>query len=244
MQPAWMRWCGWSEDGAFPAPAWVLLAALLVSSQFGLGYSAKAEAVRAGFEKPAVVPDRPDTVVVRYRGPIAYPMAENLEEIGKELRTVYRTVVLDLDSEGGTLAHAALVIQVLRRLRAQMALHTVVQQGRSCLSACIPIFMQGSERKAGGASVWMFHGACGAYSNVPTATATNRYLQLLSEAGVAEAFLCRLRELGAFSEPGGYWMSGYELFHDRDAGVITELLPAWQPEQPVAPPFEPLLRPR
>lgn len=203
-----------------------------------------AEPLRFGFSEPITASADPGAVLVRYKGPIDHPMAANLEEIGKQILGQYTALILDLDSDGGTVAHATLVVEVLRQLRAKIAVHTMVRHGRNCLSACIPVFMQGQRRQAGGASVWMFHGACAPYSNMPSEQATQRYLELLAKSGVPEAFLCALRTKGAFSGPGGYWMSGYEIFQEREAAIITELLPSWQPEPEVSPPFDRQLRPR
>lgn len=185
----------------------------------------------------------PDTVVWRYRGPIEHPLAANLDELERDLPQRYRIVVLELDSRGGELLHTKLVVQVLKRLRSNRTLHTVVSNGASCLSACIPVFMQGERRKAGTASAWLFHGACSRLTNVPSPQATSEYLQMLVESGVAREFLCRLEHIGAFSKPGQFWLSGYEI-HTSQAGITTELLPSWLPEDPVYPPFDPNLRPR
>ena len=203
-----------------------------------------AEPPRLGFSEPISDAGDPRTVLVRYQGPIDHPMAGNLEEIGKQISGQHTALILDLDSQGGTVAHATLVVEVLNQLRGKITIHTIVRNGRKCLSACIPVFMQGQRRQAGGASVWMFHGACAPYSNVPSEKATQWYLELLASSGVSESFLCALKAKGAFSGPGGFWMSGYELFHEQEAGIITELLPSWQPEPEISPPFDRQLRPR
>ena len=133
------------------------------------------------------------------------------------------------------------MVEVLRQLRANIAVHTLVRHGRNCLSACIPVFMQGQRRQAGGASVWMFHGACAPYSNVPSEKATQWYLELLASSGVSEAFLCALKAKGAFSGPGGDWMSGYELFHEQEAHHhgTSPVLAAGARDQPaIRPPVE------
>lgn len=202
--------------------------------------------LRVGFEivngedDPSIAKD---TVVWRYRGPIEHPLAANLEELERDLPHRYRVVVLELDSRGGELRHTKLVVEILKRLRTSRKLHTVVTNGASCLSACIPVFMQGERRQAGSASAWLFHGACSRLTNVPSPEATSQYLQMLIESGVAREFLCRLEDAGVFSKPGQFWLSGYEL-HTSHAGITTELLPAWLPQDPVHPPFDPKLRPR
>lgn len=184
------------------------------------------------------------TLVARWKGPIDHPLASRLATLVSDVEGRYGIVLLDLDSEGGRLAHVRDVLRALAELRRKADLQTRVAHGARCLSACIPVFMQGRRRIAGGASAWLLHGACAAYTNVPAAQGTREYLAILREAGVSDDFLCGLERQGVFTRPGAYWASGYELFHRLDAGIITELLPAWQPEEPAMPPFDPQLGPR
>jgi hypothetical protein len=185
-----------------------------------------------------------DTVIVFYEGEIVSPMAENLAEIGKRVIGRFKYIVLDLNSPGGQLDHTAKAVTVLREWRRDATLRTRVRHGQRCLSACVIVFMQGVERIAGGASAWLFHGPCPRYTNIPSPRGTERYIAMLQEAGVGEGLLCELISGQYLSQPGKFWLSGFELFHRKGAGVITELLHAWQPEAPVVPPFDPQLRPR
>lgn len=184
------------------------------------------------------------TIVVFYQGQIVFPMAENLEEIGRTVVGRYKEVILDLDSPGGQLSDAAKAVAALRSWRRDAKLNTRVRHGRNCLSACVILFMQGDERLAGGASVWQFHGACPPFTNRPSSAATERYIAMLRESGVGEEFLCELTSGRYLTLPGKYWLSGYELFHRKGAGIITGLLPSWQPEPPSVPPFDPRVRSR
>ena len=110
-----------------------------------------------------------DTAVIRYRGIISFPMAGNLAEIWSELKgRNFSTIIVHLDSEGGGLSETKHVIKILKEIRKALSLKTLVYHGDRCLSACIPVFMQGEERIAGGASVWMFHGACRTFTNIPS----------------------------------------------------------------------------
>ena len=74
--------------------------------------------------------------------------------------------------------------------------------------------------------------------------ATEAFVAELRAAGVSGAFLNDLECAGFLSQPGGYWVSGYQLARTLDAGVITELLPDWAPEPPVELPFDPNIRAR
>lgn len=187
---------------------------------------------------------KPGTVVLKYTGMIVPPMAERLRELVKEYVGSYPVFLLDLDSQGGLVSHTSEVVEILADLKRKARLDTVVRHGAGCLSACIPIFMQGQSRRAGGASVWLFHGACSPYTNVPSMNATQTYLELMIRSGVSEDFLCELTAKGVFSKPGRYWVSGYELFHVQRAAIVTELLPSWQTEEPIDLPFDPQIRPR
>jgi hypothetical protein len=177
-----------------------------------------------------------DAIGLRFRCPLSYPLAENLRDLLLQTPPVYHHAVLELDSEGGELSYLLKLIEVLGEVRKRTEFTTRVMGGGICASGCIAAFMQGTKRKASGASVWVFHGACSAYTNVPDLDATERYLGLLESSGVKNEFLCRLRDQGYVTQPGNFFLSGYELFKIHDAGIITELLPSWQPEDPMFPP--------
>jgi hypothetical protein len=58
---------------------------------------------------------------------------------------------------------------------------------------------------------------------------------MLRTAGVSEAFLEMLMRKGFVTRPGSLWVSGYELVHRYNAGLITSLLDPWQSEEPAYP---------
>jgi hypothetical protein len=218
---------GCTAFAAFPAVA---------EASGGIGFE-----VLTAAENTAI---KPGVALIRYKGQIAYPMAENLAEIWSGLQGRHMRIVLDLDSAGGDLVHAEKVIAILREIAGEVALTTVVEQGNRCLSACVLVFMQGSDRAAGGATAWMFHGACPPFSNIPSAAATRRYLSDLEEAGAATQFLCTLEASGYLDAPGRFWASGYELFHVHEANVITRLLEPWEPAAPHSLPIDRQIRSR
>lgn len=176
-----------------------------------------------------------------YSGPIIAPFAEQLAALWQAEGEAYSQVELEIDSSGGSLSHAVKVIAVLREIRRTARLVTVVTPGSMCASACVPVYMQGEVRRASTATGWMFHGACGSYTNVPSPVPTRLYASLLAEAGLDAGFLCELEDKGYLSKPGAYWVSGYELYHLHAAGVITEISGGWQPAEPVVPPFDPAM---
>jgi hypothetical protein len=117
-----------------------------------------------------------------------------------------------------------------------MELTTRVMEGSLCASGCIPVFMQGEKRKASAASVWVFHGAHGAFTNIPDPAATEEYLAMLTSSGMQPGFRTMLEAENRIYLPGSLILSGYELFHQYQSGIITELLPSWREEPPRLPP--------
>lgn len=180
----------------------------------------------------------PELMVVRLTGEITAGTAEDLRRAWSSRGAGIGRLLLDLESVGGELAETERIIAFIEGLRPSARVDTLVRHGARCASACVGIFAHGERRSAGGASVWVFHGVCPAGSNMPSFAATCRGLDLLRRAGVSEAFLQMLLREGYLSRPGALWLSGYELFHIHDAGLITRLLEPWQPDHPedVTPP--------
>lgn len=185
-----------------------------------------------------------DELYILYSGPVAFPLAENLQEIWQQAKNSITRVTLEIESSGGDVGVAREVVDLLREIRSTATLITRVEAGKTCASACLAIYMQGMVRQASGASAFTFHGACPPYTNIPKQEATEGFIEMLMEAGMSEKFLVYLSSCGYLTMPGTYWISGYELFHVAEANIITELLPAWNPALPITPPFDPLLRPR
>ncbi|MCB1494627.1 MAG: hypothetical protein KDJ86_02480 [Bauldia sp.] len=183
-----------------------------------------------------------DTLVVRLVGRIDSVTADELAAAWSARPDGIDRLLLDLESPGGSLAATEQVIAALGAIRAGARVDTLVRHGAMCASACVAVFMQGEDRAAGGASVWMFHGVCYADSNVPSLSQTGRFLDLLRDAGASEDFLCRLEDEGFVTTAGKLWISGYELYHVYKANVITRLLEPWRRESPILPermPFAP-----
>ena len=176
-----------------------------------------------------------DGVGLRYTGPLRASLAGELRALLLGVPRRFSHVILELDSDGGNLAHVREIISVLQEVRARMQLTTRVTEGSLCASGCIALFMQGETRKASGSSIWVFHGARGAFTNIPDPTATDDYLSLLTAAGMRPAFRAMLEAGNRIYLPGSFILSGYELFAVHDAGIITELMPVWRAERPVLP---------
>jgi hypothetical protein len=173
-----------------------------------------------------------DAIGLRLTGAIPRSLAKQLRDTLLSEPGKYNHVVVEFNSEGGDLEAVKEASAVLREVARTKELTTRVLGGGICASGCVALFMQGQKRKASGASVWIFHGACKSGTNVPSLSATIEYLDLLVESGVNPDFTCKLVQQGYVTAPGNYFLSGFELFHHHNSNVITELLPAWQPEQP------------
>ena len=181
-----------------------------------------------------------DMVVLRLKESIVPPLADELRTIASSLSPETRRVLFDLDSPGGSLTETEKIVAVIARMRASRRVDTLVRHGAMCASACVALFMQGEQRIAGGSSVWLFHGVCYAHTNVPSLSLTDRFIDILREAGADEDFLCHLVDEGYVTAAGKLWLSGYELVNVYHANIITELLEPWRPEPPYSWPAVPM----
>jgi ATP-dependent protease ClpP protease subunit len=84
-------------------------------------------------------------------------MGDDLRAALGEYGTTLNRVVLFLDSAGGQVEEGNRVIEALNEIKLRHQLITVVPHGKLCASMCIPIFLQGEDRLAARASVWIFH---------------------------------------------------------------------------------------
>jgi len=180
----------------------------------------------------------PDGVGLRYSGPLLPPLADDLRALLLASPQRFHRVVFEIDSNGGELAYVKELVALLQEVRGRMELTTRVMEGSICASGCIPVFMQGKKRKASGASVWVFHGARSAFTNIPNPAATKEYLGILTASGMQADFLAFLEQDNRIYKPGSLILSGYEVYGLHKAGIITELLPSWRDEEPVLPPGE------
>jgi hypothetical protein len=181
-----------------------------------------------------------DTVVLRLKGSIVPPLADELRTVASSLSPDTKRVLFDLDSPGGSLTEMEKIVAVIADIRRARRVDTLVRHGAMCASACVALFMQGERRTAGGSSVWLFHGVCFAHTNVPSISLTHRFIDILREAGADEDFLCRLVDEGYVTDAGKLWLSGYELVNVYHANIITQLLDPWRPEPPYSWPTGPM----
>lgn len=104
-----------------------------------------------------VTEEAPGTVRFSWRSPVEAPMAQRFEDAFEEWRFEADRIIIDLNSPGGSLAEGRAVVNVIDRMKRNHTVETRVGPGRSCLSMCVPIFLQGDIRTAAPSSRWMFH---------------------------------------------------------------------------------------
>lgn len=98
-----------------------------------------------------------DSVTFTWRSSVEAPMAMRFQEAFEEWRFEVDRIIIDLNSPGGSLAEGRDVINVINRMKRTHVVETRVGDGRSCLSMCVPIYLQGDVRTAAASSSWMFH---------------------------------------------------------------------------------------
>jgi hypothetical protein len=167
-----------------------------------------------------------DTLYVSWTGPIQDPMSECIwAEFEKAKAAVTtRAVLLTLDSPGGYIPMMERTISVLREVRKTHRLDTMVHRGKTCGSACIPVFLAGQRRRGALTSAWLFHevgrwtGKEGKRMTTNRALTERVFQDYYLPAGVSEKWLNRLRLLIQHSD---YWQTGQNLWDDK-SGIITD----------------------
>ena len=99
----------------------------------------------------------PDAVVFSWHHEIDLPMAKRLYDAYAEWKGKVQTVIIDLNSPGGSLVEGEAVIGVISDMKATHKVITLVRKDNNCLSMCVPLFLQGEQRIAAPSSHWMFH---------------------------------------------------------------------------------------
>jgi hypothetical protein len=119
------------------------------------------------------------------------------------------------------------VVEVLKNIRRQASLITLVGEHDLCASMCVAIYLQGQTRYASPAITSLFHGASASLGGVPSLTMTLRYFDLFTDRDIDESFIDFLFKNQYVTTPGSYRLSGSELA--GQSNIITKLLPNWKP---------------
>jgi len=173
--------------------------------------------------KAAVLP-RPKTLQFKWTGQIVDPMRDQISAEFSKVKNRVQNVVLIISSCGGSLSEADKVINLLRDMKKTHHLETRVDPGSLCASACIPIFLQGTRRRAALTSAWLFHevtrlGAIDRTKKKVDRARTERvFADYYLQAGVSEAWLNQLRIM---VQQSNYWQTGQNLWESK-SGIITD----------------------
>jgi ATP-dependent protease ClpP protease subunit len=175
------------------------------------------------------------TLYIDWSGPIVATMADDLRAALGKYGAVSQRVVLFLDSAGGQVEHGDRVIELLNEIKLRHRLITVVPHGRLCASMCIPIFLQGEDRLAARATVWIFHEAAQRQANGQLRTDIGETWRLFRKyyapAGVSMHWL---KSIAPMIREADLWQTGGDLISAK-SGIIMHPL-GDRTERPVAPP--------
>lgn len=166
-----------------------------------------------------------DRLYLSWTGPIRDPMSEciwaEFEKAKAEVTT--RAVLLTLDSPGGNVPTMEQTISVLRKIRTTHHLDTMVGRGKTCGSACIPVFLAGKRRWGALTSSWLLHevgrwiGEMGKQLTTDRALTERVFEDYYLPSGVSKDWLERMRPLIQHAD---YWQTGQNLWEDK-SGIIT-----------------------
>ena len=200
------------------ATAVVVLTLLLAFFNAAPGEEQPATGVASEFNK------EDGTLYIDWSGPIVAGMADNLRAaVGKCGMTLNR-LVLFLDSAGGKVDDGDRVIEVLNEIKLRHELITVVPHGKLCASMCIPIFLQGEDRLAARASIWLFHEAAQRRANgvlrTDTAETWRLFRKYYAPAGVSMHWL---KSIAPLINETDLWQTGGDLISAK-SGIILHPL--------------------
>jgi hypothetical protein len=164
------------------------------------------------------------TLYIDWSGPMVVGMADDLRTGFDKYGRVLDRVVLFLDSAGGQVEEGDRVIAILNEIKLRHQLITVVPHGKLCASMCIPIFLQGEDRLAARASIWLFHEAAQRQANgelrTDTAETWRLFRKYYAPAGVSTRWL---KSIAPMIEEADLWQTGGDLISAK-SGIILHPL--------------------
>jgi hypothetical protein len=164
------------------------------------------------------------TLYIEWSGPIAEGMADHLRAAVGKYGTTLNRVVLFLDSAGGYQWECECVIAVLNEIKLRHQLITVVPACMLCGSMCIPIFLQGEDRLAARASIWLFHQARERQANGVRRTDMALTWRFFREYYVPAGVPMRwLKSIAPLIKEETVWQTGGDLISAK-SGIIMHLL--------------------
>lgn len=172
-----------------------------------------------------------ETLQLRWIGKVNKSMAKAIDDAFEAQRRRVKHVELSLQSCGGRVDYMTSTIAVLHHIKETHRLVTVVDQGATCASACIPIFLAADQRRAALSSLWFFHRTwrsqlSGGVDEVHTGVPGKRSVESFHDryylpAGVSRPWLDKLRNI--IENTSGYWQTGRDLWEAK-SGMITETI--------------------
>ena len=218
-----------------PKTLWALF--MVVTLALPVRVASAADICASGHMRSTIT-DSGQKLVVTWTGRIDGAMARGLSHAFEVHGREVTAVELSLSSCGGRIDEMTSALAELDRIKRTHRLVTVVDQGATCASACIPIFLAGETRRAAMSSLWFFHrswresvdgGIDEVRIQVSERSFVTGYLeQYYVPAGVSREWLAHLIETIVSS--GGYWQTGRDLWEARN-GMITEPIGDVMPEQ-------------
>jgi Clp protease len=164
------------------------------------------------------------TLYIDWSGPIVAGMADDLRAALGKYGTVSQRVVLFLDSAGGQVEEGDRVIEILNEIKLRHQLITVVPHGKLCASMCVPIFLQGEDRLAARASLWIFHEAAQRQANgqqrTDMAETWRLFRKYYAPAGVSMHWL---KSIAPMIKEADLWQTGSDLISAK-SGIILHPL--------------------
>ncbi len=164
------------------------------------------------------------TLEIEWSGLIVAGVADELRASVAKYGTSLKRVVLFLDSAGGQVDEGDRVIAVLNEIKQGHRLATVVPHGKLCASMCIPIFLQGDDRFAARASLWIFHEASQPLASGGQRTDMTQTWRLFRKyygsAGVSSHWL---KSIAPLIKGADLWQTGGDLI-DAKTGIIMHAL--------------------
>jgi Clp protease len=168
--------------------------------------------------------EKDGTLYIEWSEPIVAGTADDLRAALGKYVTASDRVVLFLDSAGGQVEEGDRVIELLNEIKQGHQLITVVLHGKLCASMCIPIFLQGEDRLAARASLWIFHEAAQRQANGQQGTDMAETWRLFRKyylpAGVSMNWL---KGIAPMINEANLWQTGGDLISAK-AGIIMHTL--------------------
>jgi len=163
-------------------------------------------------------------LTLKWYGKIDRPMARQLQDAIEDYEGRADKIILTLSSDGGRVSEARKVISILRAYKKTHGLDTRIMPGRICGSMCVPIFLQGQERAASEASLWLFHEISvhdrktGKTVELRPIKTRRMFKDYFIPAGVPQKWLTALADK---IKGNDIWLTGRQLVSDKSRIITT-----------------------